>query len=86
MLNLLYETIAEIQDIKRYSKVFPDYATIHEIHNSLKPEYGEKLEQMKEQILQGLRMLYRAKKINFHKTVNGILMFSINQQNDTTNT
>lgn len=73
----LYDIIAEIQDMKRYGKVHPDYATIHEIHNSLKPEYGDNLEMMKPQILEALRNLYRAKIITSYNNVNGVLMFNI---------
>lgn len=73
----LYDTIAEIQDMKRFGKVHPDYALLTEIHNSLKPEYGDNLDSMKPQILEALRNLYRAKLVMSYKTVNGVLMFDI---------
>lgn len=67
--NLVYETIFEIQSIKRGNSQFPDLALKTEIYNSIKIE-----------ILEALRSLYRRHIISFSRNVNGIEMFGIIQQ------
>ena len=66
--QIAYDAVTEIQDIKRAGGKAPDFATIDEIVNY-----------MREELLESLRGLYRGGKVEFHKTVNGILMFGVKE-------
>lgn len=74
--SLAFEAVKEIQGMKRDYKRFPDYATIHEVYNSLRHELPEGFE---ESILNALRSLYRRGLITHHSTVNGVPMFGIKE-------
>lgn len=76
----LFDTISEIQGMKRDSHLFPDYAMMPEVFNFLRPEYGERFETMEADLKEGIRRLCRAKRIEWHMTVNGVLMFGVRNQ------
>lgn len=66
--QIAYDAVAEIQDMKRVGGKSPDFATIDEIVNY-----------MREELLEALRVLYRNKMVEFHKTVNGVPMFGVKE-------
>ncbi|MBD5367223.1 MAG: hypothetical protein HDR82_09560 [Bacteroides sp.] len=72
--RLVYDAISEIQDIKRAGGQSPDYAMHFEINNFLRPELPPGFETS---ILKALRLLCRRRLIDFHHTVNGLIMFGI---------
>lgn len=80
----IFDAISEIQGIKRDSRLFPDYAMMPEVFNFLRPEYGERFENMEADLKEGIRRLCRAKRIEWHMTVNGILMFGVRNQSKQT--
>lgn len=60
----LLGTVAGIEAKKLDDGVMPNYATIDEVFNALKDEISE-----------SLREQCRQKRLRWHKTVNGIIMF-----------
>lgn len=76
----IFDAISEIQGIKRDSHLSPDYAMMPEVFNFLRPEYGERFETMEADLKEGIRRLCRAKRIEWHMTVNGVLMFGVRNQ------
>ena len=74
--RLVYDTIREIQDMKRDNGQSPDYAMHFEINNFLRPALPDGFET---DILKALRLLCRRRLIQFHHTVNGLLMFCLKQ-------
>ncbi len=60
----LLEIVAGIEAKKLDDGVMPNYATIDEVFNALKDEISE-----------SLREQCRQKRLRWHKTVNGIIMF-----------
>lgn len=67
--QMVYDTVRDIQEIKRGNRQFPDYALTTEIQNSINVD-----------ILEALRTLYRNGYIKHHKTVNKADMFGIKQK------
>lgn len=80
----IFDAISEIQGIKRDSHLFPDYAMMPEVFNFLRPEYGERFEAMEADLKEGIRRLCRVKRIEWHMTVNGVLMFGVRNQSKQT--
>lgn len=64
MERIAFDTVREIQDIKRSEGCHPDYAALEEIMNSLKTE-----------VLESLRSLYSKGLITHHHNINGISLF-----------
>ncbi len=75
--RMVFETIAEIQGSKRESGRFPDYAMMEEVLNSLRPKLGPRFDSLKEEAVGALRKLCREKRIEYHLTINKLLMFGI---------
>lgn len=66
------DTIAEIQDMKRAAGKNPDMATMDEVMNGVRVE-----------VLESLRSLCREHRLEYRKTVNGIVMFGIKKDSTT---
>lgn len=71
------DAVAEIQGIKSDTGQAPVFAFLDEIANFLRPEYpGVDADAL----LPSLRTLYREKRIEHHRTVNGLPMFGVTNQ------
>ena len=64
--QMTLDAIEEIQSMKRDSGKTPDFATMIEVENSFKVELKE-----------AINSLVRKGRIEWHKTVNGVLMFGV---------
>lgn len=72
--RLTYEAVEEIQGIKHDNGQFPDYAILSEVYNYMRPELSHNVEKS---TLDALRVLYKRGMIEFHRNINGTLMFGI---------
>lgn len=79
--QLVYDAVEEIQGIKKDSMQSPDFATLTEVYNFLRPELPSGFEAT---VLQTLRTLCRKCKITYRMTVNGIPMFGIKRSHEDT--
>lgn len=67
--QLIYDSISEIQSMKRDGGKAPDLATMRELDNSIQVEIKESINQL---VRNGL--------IIWHKDINGNLMFGVNNE------
>lgn len=75
------DAIGEIQGIKSDTGQAPAFAFLDEIANFLRPEHPG-LDA--DALLPALRALYREKRIEHHRTVNGLLMLGVTNQPEQT--
>ena len=68
MEQMTLDAIEEIQSMKRDVGKAPDFATLIEVENSFRVELKE-----------AINSLVRKGRIEWHKTVNGVLMFGVKE-------
>ena len=66
--QLAYDAIEEIQVIKREKALVPDHALMTEVSNSIMTDVKE-----------AINSLVRKGRIEWHKNVNGVLMFGVKE-------
>lgn len=66
--QLAYDAIEEIQVIKREKNLVPDHALMTEVSNSIMTDVKE-----------AINSLVRKGRIEWHKNVNGVLMFGVKE-------
>lgn len=66
--QLAYDAIEEIQVIKREKDLVPDHALMTEVSNSIMTDVKE-----------AINSLVRKGRIEWHKNVNGVLMFGVKE-------
>lgn len=69
--QMTFDTIGEIQSMKRDGGKSPDFATMREVENSFRVEIKEAINQ-----------LVRAGLVEWHKDVNGNPMFGVKEQHN----